>query len=65
MVRGLELVAYKDRLREQVLFSLKNRRLRGYVITVSISLMGRYREDRGQKDTVEECEKMHLEYGKL
>lgn len=58
MVRGLKLVVYKGKLREQVQFSLKNRRFREYIIAVSIFLMGSYREDRGQKDTVEECETM-------
>lgn len=58
MVRGLDLVAYKDKLREQGVFSLKNKKLREYIIAVKGSLMGRYREGRGQKGTVEEYETM-------
>lgn len=56
MIRGLELVAYKDKPREQGLFSLRNRTFSEYIIAVCIYLMGSYREDSGQKGTVEECE---------
>jgi len=45
VIKGLEHLSYEDRLRELVLFTLEQRRVRGDLIVVFQSLKEAYRKD--------------------
>lgn len=48
LIRGMEHLFYKDRLREMGLFSLENRMLQGAFIAAFQYLKGAYEKDREQ-----------------